>query len=384
MKKQNKIYLGIGIVAIILIAVIVMFSAPKGEETIKIGGLFALTGKWAVGGVTEANFAQIAIDEINQNGGIDGKPIQLILEDDKCSGNDAVTGANKLISQDKIKIILGPSCTPAAGPVAPIADTNKVFMLAATVTANGIFDDYDYAFRTSPPATDAARIIGEVAINKYNLKNVALVSEQTDFAKSWTDEFAIKFQELGGKVILSEEYPTGTTDFKTIISKINAADVDSVFVSGQAPQDAALIIKQMKELGLLDKVQIIGNPTTIDIPVYTDSGSSLPSDAFTIIPSVENKELLQKYLDKYNEEPGFQFFYTASMYDAVYMLKDAIENCGDQDGECVKNYFLNSINNWEGDVATWSFKSNGDPLIQGVYKELNIVNGEKVFKDVQE
>ncbi|RLE38998.1 hypothetical protein DRJ17_02280 [Candidatus Woesearchaeota archaeon] len=382
MNKQNKFWITTAIIAVVVIALIVILIPTPQHDTIKIGGMFALTGKWAVGGVTEANFVKLAIDEINANGGVNGKQLELILEDDMCSGNDAVAAANKLIYQDGINVILGPSCTPASAPVAPIANENKVFILAATTTAAGLFDDFEFAFRTSPPSTDAGALIGFVAKKKYNVNNVAIIQEQTEFAQSWADEFTKGLIQEGGKVALKEEYPTGTTDFRGIITKILSADVDGVFLSGQAPEDTALILKQMKELGLVD-VKVMGNPTAIDMKIYESIGDALPEDAFTVVPFVENEKLLQKYVDKYGKQPGFQFFYTAAMYDATYMLAEALENCG-EDGECVKNYFLNNIKDWRGQVASWTFKKNGDPVLSSdAYKEFSIVNGKKVYKEIE-
>jgi branched-chain amino acid transport system substrate-binding protein len=148
---------------------------------------------------------------------------------------------------------------------------------------------------------------------------------------------------------LRDEYNTGTVDFRTIITKIKTLDIDAVYIATQTPQDAGILIKQMNDFGLLERVKILGNPTVIDTKTSEVAGNLLPKDAFTIVPYVENNELLEKYLKKYNKKPGFQFFYTASAYDMVYMLKDAIEVCG-ENSACVKDYFYQ--NNLVGSVST--------------------------------
>lgn len=387
--NKTKLALALMSITIVIIGVLfVVFSNTKTntETPIKVGGLFALTGKLASVGTTESRFTQIAIDEINSQGGIDGKQIQFILEDDKCSGTDAINGANKLIFQDNIKFILGPGCTPASVPVAPVANENKVFMIAATTTAKDVFDNYEYAFRTSPESTDAAILIAKLAKNRYKLNKVAIIIEQTEFAQSWADDFKKSFEDKGGEIIYTESYVSGNTDFRTVLSKI-PKDADGVFVSSQSPLGAGNIVKQMNELGLLDgdnKLQIIGPPTLIDTESYKASGESLPEDAFTVTPYANNEELLNKYKSKYGEEPGFTFFYTASMYDMVYLLKEALEYCG-EDSTCVKDYFQNQIEGREGEVATWSFDINGDPILpEENYNELNIVGGNKSFSSIEE
>ena len=385
MNKNTKWIIG----AVIVVAVIAIGYSMSGTKEpaesgpIKIGGLFALTGKWQVGGETEANFAKIAINEINQNGGIDGRPIEFILEDEKCSGKDVVSAASKLINQDNVKIILGPSCTPASGAAVPIINDAGVFMLAFTTTADNLFDKYKFAFRTSPSSKDAARFIATVA-NKQNINRVAIISESTEFAKNWADNFANQFISEGGNIVTNEKYITGITDFRTILTKIKTLDnIDAVYISTQTPQDAGLIIKQMSELGFLQKIKILGNPTVIDTKVVEVSGELLPADAFTVVPYSQNNELLQKYKDTYGQEPGFQFFYTAAAYDSVYMIKNAIENCGGEDSLCIRNYFLNKIKDWKGEVATWSFNKYGDPIISDQdYAVLRIVDSKKIFEQL--
>ncbi len=349
------------------------------KKPIVIGGMFALTGKWEVGGRTEANFAQLAVSEINARGGVLGRPIKLLLEDEKCSGKESVSAMRKLINQHDVRIILGPSCTPASGPVAPIAQENQVFMLALTTTANNIFDDYSYAFRMSPPGSEAAQLIAARAYD-IGARRVALITEQTDFAKSWSDAFAGEFTSLGGEIVNTENYTTGTTDFRTIVQKIINSEPDTVFLGVQTPQDGGLIVKQMHEMGVLNSVQIIGNPTAIDVQSYTASNALLPKSAFTIVPQALNTELLEKYRSSYGSEPGFTFFYTAAAYDAIYLIKDALEYCESDDATCVRDYFTDKLKNRNGAVTSWSFKNNGDPVIpKNLYKELRIIDGEKRF-----
>jgi len=169
---NKKIISGLIIAVLLIIGGILYFMSNKQSEvnTIKIGGLSALTGKWQVGGETEANFAKIAINEINSNGGILGKPIEFILEDDKCSAKDALSAAQKMVEQDGVDIILGPSCTPASQAVVPYTNDRKTIIIAFTTTADHIFDKYLYAFRTTPPGDTFGKVGAKVASVKYNKK----------------------------------------------------------------------------------------------------------------------------------------------------------------------------------------------------------------------
>jgi branched-chain amino acid transport system substrate-binding protein len=352
------------------------------EKTIKIGGIFSLTGDWAYGAIPEARFAQIAIDEINVSGGINGKPIEFILEDARTNPVDAISAANKLINIDNVKFILGPDTAPNSAAVIPITNSNKVFTMSATTTAKDVLNDYEYAFRVSPDSRDGGGLIGELAAKKYNLKRMAMIFENSNFDLSWAEDTRDSFEENGGEVLLFEKYNTGSVNLKTVLLKASTLNLDVIYVSGRAPMAVGNILKQIKEQGLFEDTMLIGHAIIMNQNVIEASGSYFPENNFSVEVYAENAELLEKYVSRYKEEPSFIFFFNASMYDAVYMLKEAIEAC-DEEVTCVKEYFHNEINAWGGEVADWSFNEFGDPLIPtAFYKEISIVNGEKIRSDI--
>ena len=352
------------------------------EKTIKIGGIFSLTGDWAYGAIPEARFAQIAIDEINVSGGINGKPIEFILEDARTNPVDAISAANKLINIDNVKFILGPDTAPNSAAVIPITNSNKVFTMSATTTAKDVLNDYEYAFRVSPDSRDGGGLIGELAAKKYNLKRMAMIFENSNFDLSWAEDTRDSFEENGGEVLLFEKYNTGSVNLKTVLLKASTLNLDVIYVSGRAPMAVGNILKQIKEQGLFEDTMLIGHAIIMNQNVIEASGSYFPENNFSVEVYAENAELLEKYVSRYKEEPSFIFFFNASMYDAVYMLKEAIEAC-DEEVTCVKEYFHNEINAWGGEGADWSFNEFGDPLIPtAFYKEISIVNGEKIRSDI--
>ncbi len=382
MKKQNKIYLGIGIVAVVLIATIAMFSVPKGEETIKIGFMGPLSGGPSLWGQGSLNMINLAVDEINQQGGIDGKKLVIIPEDGKCQSEPAATSAQKLINVDGVKFILGGHCSPETAVIAPILEENNVFGLAGVSTATGILDDYDYMFRTSPSNMDQATLISKVALEKYNLDKIAVLTASTAFTKSIANDFITSFEDQGGEIITTEEYIwPDTSDFKTHLTKIKDLNPDAIFVSSQGTEGVQ-IVKQMKELDI-DAV-LTGNTVFIHKKTYAKSDGALPETAFTVAPYVDPatekaSQLINKYKTRYGEEVPYNLFFVGAAYDGVYMLKDALINCG-EDTKCVKDYFSN-IENWQGATATYSFDVNGDPILKN-WRELRIVNGKEVFEPI--
>lgn len=381
-KANRAVWLIVGLAVLIVIIWVIYFSLTDGDEdTIKVGGMFALTGNRASIGTTESNFLRLAIEDINSNGGVNGKNLTIILEDDACDAKTSATAANKLVYQDGVKVIFGPGCANAASGATPVTEKENVIIFAATTTVSNIFDNYTYAFRVSPPADDAANLMAQYAYQQKGYKNVGIITEQNIFAMSWTNAFVKRFKELGGNIDTIEEYMSGNNDFRESLSEINAKNVDAVYISGQNLQEMGLILRQMSELGMLNKVKVFGNLGLIDPEVDKISGKALPEDAFTVVAYSENTYLHDKYVITYGDTPKFQFFYTAAVYDSAYIIKEALESC-DEDTTCIREYLLNHT--FKGTaVSEWKFNSMKDPEIPiESYRILRLVDGKQVFEEI--
>ena len=384
MKNKNMWFsVGILVVIVALLASGCQKSNEKVEDTIKIGVIAPLSGGPSLWGQGSLNMINLAVDEINSNGGINGKKIVIIPEDGKCQPKAAVTAAHKLIDVDNVKFILGGHCSPETAVIAPIAEKNKVFMLAGVSTATGILDNYSYAFRTSPPNWDQACLIGKVALNK-GIKKVAVLTASTAFTKSISNDFINCFKEQGGKILIVEEYTwPETSDFRSALTKIKNLNPDAIFISSQGVEGVQ-ILKQIKELGI--NSTLTGNTVFISKKTYNKSGGELPETAFTVAPYVDPKtekasELISRYKKKYGEDVPYNLFFVGAAYDGVYMLKEALENCG-EDTTCVRDYFRNNIKNWQGATATFTFNEKGDPVLNN-WRELRIINGTEIFEPIQ-
>lgn len=349
------------------------------EPCIKIGFIGPLTGGPSLWGQSSLDMINIAAEEINRNGGINGKRVVIIPEDGKCNSQEAVTAAQKLIHVDGVKFILGGHCSPETAAIAPILEENKVFGLAGISTATGILDDYEFAFRTSPPNLEQARLIAKLSVEKYGIKNIATLTEQTVYAKSITDDFVSAFKELGGNILIEEEFQPNKVEFKTELLKINNKKPDAIFVSPQSPTAGIAIWEEINKLGI--DLKLTGNSVFVSKKIKSETFGFLPESAFSVVtfvdPNLEKtKDLINKYRSTYGRDVPYNLFFVGAAYDGVYMLKEALEECG-EDPACVKEHFP-KIKDWEGSVATFSFKENGDPAINN-WRELRIVDGEEVF-----
>ena len=187
------------------------------------------------------------------------------------------------------------------------------------------------------------------------------------------------FEKLGGKVLSEDEYPPEQTDFRTQLLKIKEQNPNALFFSPQTPNSAILILKQMKELNL--NLPVFSNTIPITKEVYTQSDKGFDETAFSVTPYADKTkkeafELSQKYKEKFGTDIPYNFFYVASTYDAVYMLKQALVKCG-EDTDCVKDYFKTI--NYDGVTMNFRFKENGDPYFNS-WAEMRVINGEQVLK----
>jgi branched-chain amino acid transport system substrate-binding protein len=383
MDKKLAIVIGIIImfvIAIIGISVTHLFSLPE-ANTIKIGFVGPLSGNSSLWGQGSLDMINLAIDEINSNGGINGSKIELIIEDSKGSAESAVGAANKLIYSDNVRFVLGGIGSTDISATAPIFEANKVFGLGGVSSATGILDKTTYAFRTSPENKLQAELIANLAINKYNLKNIAILTEQSVYAKSISDDFRKQYLALGGKFLVDIEFNEDVENLRTELIKIKDSNAEAIFISTKSLPKSANIMRQIKELGI--SLKLIGGTIFVSKTVYTDSNGSLPNDAFTVGPFVDinapkMSELNSKFKLRYGHDIPYNLFFVGAAYDGVYMLKEALLKCG-ENPECVRDYF-NKIN-YKGITANFTFDAHGNPTISN-WKELHIINGKEIFSDI--
>ena len=231
-------------------------AAPDAEEEMaeavkppfRIGVMESLTGPGETYGNVSVQAKQMAVDEINAAGGINGRMIELIIEDSKCSAQDAITAYNKLTDVDGVKIILGTSCSGAMLGAAPLAEADGVILFSGLATNPDIANAGDYIFRTA--LSDA--LLGVDAGNVMwadGVRNLATISETTDYAEGVRRTSVAQFEKRGGTVVAEERYGSDTTDFRTQLTKLIGENPDALLVAAQSEFTGGTIIKQVRELG---------------------------------------------------------------------------------------------------------------------------------------
>lgn len=367
-------------VAVIALALFTWYYAQytgftiREKEDINLGFIGAMTGSVAKYGAYEA--VSLAVDEINAQGGINGRKINMIYEDGKCDAKEAVIAANKLISIDGVRVILGGHCTPESASIAPIAEKNKVIMLASITSSPVLTNMGDYVFRTSPISTVQSEIVANASYHKLGLRKMAIIYEQTDYARPIAEKMKESFSENGGSVVVYDAYNPGTLDFRTLLAKAKEKGADSIFFSAQSPDSVLAFMKQYQESGT--KMQLLGNEVTsgqilIDKLPQAYEGYVFAAPAFNP-ESRKTKSFVARYNKKHGTENIPYGIWTAESYDAVWIVRYCIEIYG-EDPEEIKECLYN-IQDFDGVSGKISIDENGDGIRS---YSLKIVRAGKVY-----
>lgn len=373
----NKFWIGVVAIIIVVVLVIIGMKANKKEasssETIKIGFIGPLSGEAAAYGEPSRNGALLAVDQINAKGGINGQPVELIIEDGKCNGKDALNAAQKLINVDKVKFIIGGACSSENMGFNSLAEETKVLVFAYGASSPDITKAGDYIFRNAPSDALGGSELAKLVTSK-GFKNVAVITENTDFAQGVRGVFKTSFTE--GTIIFDEVFASNTTDFRTIAAKIKSSGADAVVINIQTGSSGARLAKQIREGGITG--QFFTFFATGDD--FVKSGPAVEGtyilDVIEIADAGEGKKFKDAYLEKYKTLHSYLLF-GAGAYDSVNIVSGGIKKFG-YDADKVKKY-LYELPTYNGTIGTYRLDSNGDSV--GISYTVKQVKNQTLVSD---
>ena len=332
----------------------------EGEKSpFRIGVMESLTGAGETYGTVALQAKQMAMDEINAAGGIDGRMLELVVEDSKCNAQDAINAYNKLTDVDGMRIILGTSCSGAMLGVAPLAERDGVVLFSGLASNPDIANAGDYIFRTQ--ISDI-----EVGINTGNVlwadgvRELATITESTDYAEGVRRTSVAQFEKNGGKVIAEERYASDTTDFRSQLTKLFAASPDALHIAPQSEFAAGTIVKQARELGY--QGPIYGETITVGTTALDVAGDAATGlKAITAAPD-PNNEKAQEVLANFRERYDYITlpWHLGSAYDDVYIAAECLKQTNDdQDADGFKDCLYEIT--WSGALGNnYSFDDKGE------------------------
>ncbi|HLD05202.1 MAG TPA: ABC transporter substrate-binding protein [Candidatus Nanoarchaeia archaeon] len=354
-------------VLFVLLLFLLSCSAKEAEQAIKLGYIGPMTGGAAQYGLPGYRLEQLAIDQINMQGGILGKKVEFIVEDDACDAKKAVNAFYKLVEFDKVNAVIGGHCSSSTLALAPLANEKKEVLLAVMTSTNDLskFKD-DYVFRMTPPSKYWSSGLADVLIGQ-GLREVALFYFLQDYPKGAADSFKQAFESKGGKILLEESFDQEDKDFRTSLLKVQELQKQHpelmVYIAAQSSDQGYLFLKQMKELGIRPH-KLLGENAALS-PQNFQSTDGFIKGAMYGFPYIDEKQnvffskALQKYHEKYGEELNWMLNHFANAYDAPFVLKQAFEACGSAEPSCVQAQLKSLM--YSGASGSFHFDENGDP-----------------------
>ncbi|HYT54046.1 MAG TPA: ABC transporter substrate-binding protein [Verrucomicrobiae bacterium] len=292
---------------------------------IKIGVAEALTGNAAQYGVPIRKGFELAVGELNGSGGINGNKIELVIEDEQGKKEEAINVFKKLIFQDKVLMLFGPTLSNSAQASDPVAQAGKVVVFGTSNTADGITSIGNYVFRNSVTEADILPVTLKVAAQKTGLKKVAVLYGNDDiFTKSGYDNFAKTLQALKIPVATTETFAKGDVDFKPQLTKIKASNPDAIVLSALVAEGGPIMV-QARQLAIT--LPFIGgngmnSPRVFELAKDSSDNLWVGSPWSVENPAAENKRFIAAYQKAYGSLPD-QF--AAQAYDAVYIVAQALK-----------------------------------------------------------
>lgn len=341
-------------------------SEDSASSTIKIGYFWPLTGGTAQAGQAALNGVQIAVNELNEAGGVLGKQLEIVSYDDKSSPEEAVKAATKLVQVDKVNAIFGSLHSANVQAAAPVIEEAKTICVSGGTSPTWLEQGYTYLFRSISNSSVSAKQLAKYA-DSQNLRRIALFTSNSEYGTSGAEEFQEACKDYDIEFVASETMTDGDRDFTGQFAKINASEPDAVFVWCLG-DDLGAVTKQLRQSGF--DGPILGSESYTLPEILENAGDAANGVAFAsqyIVYSDPNdaedelmKEFLERYIEEFGEPPASDNAFRA--YDGVMMIAEAMEAAQADSGEALRDAY-NNIDGHVGLAGTFSYVGkNGEGI----------------------
>ncbi len=325
MKRLVKVMF---VFSVFMFVVSMAVSPATAEDTIKVGVVLPLTGKLAKFGEIENKSFLMAVDEINAAGGVNGKKIELVIEDTTGKPDVGRSAIEKLISRDKVVVLGGGYSSSVTWATIAVAQQRKVPFLVNTGSADRITEQgWKYIFRLNPPVSEYPKAFQSFLTDvAKDVKTVAILHENSLFGQSGSKKFAKTCEKMGLKVVMKEGYEAGAIDFKPLLVKAKDKNPDLVYMISYI-MDASLLMRQSKELNFNPKL-FVGGAAGFTLPEFQKNAGSASDYVFSAtlwtpsVPYPGAKEYYDKFVAKYNTPTEY---HGAEAYAGMYVIADALK-----------------------------------------------------------
>ena len=349
-------------------------------DTIKVGVYGDLTGATSSFGQSTKNGVELAVDEINAAGGVNGKKIVIVSEDDQGRPEQAKTVVSKLISQDKVEALLGEVASTNSLAAAPVAQEAKIPMITPSSTNPKVTEVGDYISRVCFIDPFQGAVMAKFAGNTLKAKTAAIFGDvNSDYSKGLTQFFKEEFTKLGGKIVAEEAYTQNDPDFKGQLTKIRDLKPDVIYIPGYYSQ-VGIIAKQARELGM--NMPLLGGDGWDSPELWKLGGDALKNAYISNHYSADNpapeiQNFVKAYKAKFNVVPDSL---AALAYDATKVLADAIKRAGGTESAKLKDA-INATKDFAGVTGKITLDGKRNAVKPAVVLELVPAESKFTFKE---
>ncbi len=369
---KSSYWIAFVVLAMVLAGCAQAGAGPQGgaaaQAPIKIGSIQPMTGEAASWGVNGVAGARLAVDEINAAGGVLGRQLELVAEDDKCS-SEGVTAITKLINVDQVDALIGPDCSASGAPALPIAQKAGVPVVIVAASNPDLTKIGDYIFRAYPSDAVQGKVGAEFVYNTLGKRKAAVVNVNDAWGQGLSKVFVQRFKELGGEVVYADSVDKDARDLKTQLTKAKNSGAEALYFPLR-PAGGVVGFQQAKELGLsipivggdfFDSDEVVNNPASEGI-LYT-------------VPKVDTPDAFSRKLKAVPGNENLSVFMTAAIaYDAVQVLAQAMERAGSADKAAVKEALKGTRYNGVSNSII-EFDPQGD--LKNALMDVRVIHGGK-------
>lgn len=347
--------------------------------TFRIGFTGTLSGEFASYALEMRQGVELAVDEINRDGGIGGAEVEIVSADDRGEPSQGPVIAQRFCDDDAVRVVLGYSFSSVALAAVPVYDRCGLPVLASAVTSPELSGSSPYFFRNV--LTDAVQgaQMGRYAVEVLGFDRIATLHQVDDYGNGVNAAFESAVGQAGGAIVYSDGYQLGTKDFRGQLTRIKEADPDAIFVGGFYPE-AAKIAEQARDLGL-DR-RILGTDGSLSPDLIELGGESVEGMILYGLfhPSLDRPEVqafVSAFQERFGGEPSS---WSALAYDAVYTVKAAVELAGGTSRDEVREG-LAGVEDVPGVTGPTTFNDDGDRITNVLF--LTVRGGRFVPADAQ-
>ncbi len=348
--------------ALLSLAVLLAFAGGAfAADTVKIGLMAPLTGKWANEGQEMKQVVDLLAERLNKAGGVLGKKVEVITEDDAGDPRQGALAAQRLSTQGVVGVV-GTYGSSTSEATQNIYEENGIIQIVNASTAVRLSEKGLKFFFRSCPRDDEQGIVAAKTLLGKKYKKIALLHDNTSYAKGLGEEVKHELEKAGVKPVFFDALTPGEQDYSTILTKIKKANPDVVFFSGYYPE-AGLMLRQKKEMGW--NVPFVGGDATNNPDLIKSAGKDA-ADGYLLtsppmpgdLPSAEAKAFMKDFKAKHGRIPGSIWSVLAG--DGFMVLCEAVKGAGAADSKKMADYMKTKMKNFPGLTGKLSFDAKGD------------------------